>query len=292
MSRDLVAEYLVYLRAEKGLSKNSVESYEFDLTKLKTWAEKNGLKLEQLTYKDLREFLIDSCHLSATSINRLISAIRGFYRYLEIDGLIEKNPAENLQFQRTIEKLPNFLTIEQVEKLFSIPDISQEVGLRDRAMLELMYACGLRVSELVSLKISDIDLGTCILTCYGKGSKMRRVPIGSDAVEWLRKYMKIRSQKKTKVANLFVSSLGKPLTRQEVFLLVKKYAEKAGIEDLSPHVLRHTFATHLVQNGADIRSVQKMLGHTDISTTQIYTHLKKDDLRRAYEKFHPRAKLR
>ncbi len=292
MSRDLITEYLMYLRAEKGLSKNSVESYEFDLIKLQAWAEKNGLKLEQLTYKDLREFLIDSNFLSTSSINRLVSAVRGFYGFLEIDGLIEKNPAENLQFQRNFEKLPNFLTVEQVEKLFSAPDVSREVGLRDRAILELMYACGLRVSELVSLKIKDVDLKTCILTCYGKGSKMRQVPVGSEAIEWLQKYMKIRAQKKTKITNLFVSVLGKPLTRQEVFLLVKKYAKKAGIENLSPHVLRHTFATHLVQNGADIRSVQKMLGHADISTTQIYTHLKKNDLRRTYEKFHPRAKLR
>ncbi len=290
MSRDLIAEYVTYLQVEKGLSRNSIESYVRDLSKLRNWAKKHSIDLKTLTQRDLREFLIDVNKLAPTSINRLISAIRGFYRFLQIDGLISNNPAENLQFQFKLEKLPQFLTLEQIEAVFSIPDTSQEIGLRDRTILELMYACGLRVSELVNLNLEDVDLELRILTCIGKGSKMRKIPVGSEASEWLKKYLSIRLKKETKVKNLFVSSLGRPLTRYEVYMFVREYGDKAGIEGLSPHILRHSFATHLIQNGADIRIVQKMLGHSDISTTQIYTHLKKDDLQRAYQKFHPRAK--
>jgi len=290
MPRDLIAEYLTYLQVEKGLSKNSIESYMRDLSKLRNWTEKHCIDLKTITQRDLREFLIDVNKLAPTSVNRLISAIRGFYRFLEIDGLINKNPAENLQFQFKLEKLPQFLTLEQIEAVFSIPDTAQEIGLRNRTILELMYACGLRVSEIVNLTLENADLELRILTCVGKGSKMRKIPIGSQASEWLKKYLSIRLRKETKVKNLFVSSLGRPLTRYEVYMFVREYGEKAGIEGLYPHILRHSFATHLIQNGADIRLVQKMLGHSDISTTQIYTHLKKDDLQRTYQKFHPRAK--
>lgn len=290
MPRDLIAEYLTYLQVEKGLSKNSIESYMRDLSKFRNWTEKHGIDLKTITQRDLREFLIDVNKLAPTSVNRLISAIRGFYRFLEIDGLINKNPAENLQFQFKLEKLPQFLTLEQIEAVFSIPDTAQEIGLRNRTILELMYACGLRVSEIVNLTLENADLELRILTCVGKGSKMRKIPIGSQASEWLKKYLSIRLRKETKLKNLFVSSLGRPLTRYEVYMFVREYGEKAGIEGLSPHILRHSFATHLIQNGADIRLVQKMLGHSDISTTQIYTHLKKDNLQRTYQKFHPRAK--
>ncbi|MCS6875209.1 MAG: site-specific tyrosine recombinase XerD [Pyrinomonadaceae bacterium] len=292
MGRELLKEYFTYLRAERGLADNSVESYRFDLAKLKDWAERHGLQLEKLTHKELREFLIDLSYLSPTSVNRIISSIRGFYEFLQIDGLIEKNPAENLQFQKKAEKLPTFLSYEEIEKLFSVPDVSKEVGLRNRTIMELMYACGLRVSELVGLQIQDVDLEMMIVTCHGKGSKMRRVPFGKSAAEWLSRYLKIRLEKKTKSRALFVSSLGNPITRQEVFSFIRQYAEKVGLEGVSPHTLRHSFATHLVQNGADLRSVQKLLGHSDISTTQVYTHLRRDDLKRAYERFHPRAKIK
>lgn len=269
---------------------NSLESYKRDLTKLSEWAEKRSLKIESLTQKDLREFLIDIHKLSPSSVNRLISSIRGFYKFLVIDGFIDKNPAENLMFQKKLQKLPEYLSVEDIERLFSIPDVSQEIGLRNRAILELLYACGLRVSELLDLEFKDIDFNSRILTCYGKGSKVRKVPIGKSAVEWLKKYLALRKRKETKTEKIFVSSNGKPLTRQDIFLFVKEYGRKIGIPDISPHTLRHCFATHLVQNDADLFSVQRMLGHANVSTTQIYTHLRKSDLQKSYEKAHPRAK--
>ncbi len=293
IKRDLVREYLSYLQVEKGLSKNSSDSYRRDLQKLVAWSEKTNLEIVSLTRRDLREFLIDIGHqkLSPTSINRLISALRGFYKFLMFDRHITKNPAEDLQSQQKTAYLPKFLNQDEMGQMLTIPDVSTELGLRDRAILELMYACGLRVSEVCDLNIFDAELDTGILSCKGKGSKTRKVPIGKSAVEWLRSYLAIRRQKENiEVQNLFVSKFGKPLNRQDVFYLVKECGEKIGRDDASPHTLRHTFATHLVQNSADIRSVQQMLGHADISTTQIYTHITNQQLRKTYEKFHPRAK--
>ena len=291
--RDLVREYLMYLRVEKGLAKNSIDGYESDLTKLKNWAEKNDFDLLALTRQDLREWLIDLAgeKLSENSKRRAVSALRGFYKFLQFDGHIKKNPAEDLVAPQKGFYLPKFLNQTDIENLLNVPDVSMEIGLRDRAILELMYACGLRVSEAVDLKMSDIEGDAGILTCKGKGSKTRRVPIGKSAIEWLKRYLILRRKKENvEINNLFVSSLGKPLNRQIIFKFVKEYAEKIGLQDVSPHTLRHSFATHLIQNRADVRSVQQMLGHADISTTQIYTHITDAHLRKTYEKFHPRAK--
>ena len=291
--RDLVREYLIYLRVEKGLARNSVESYEGDLNKLKNWAEKNSCDLFALTVRDLREWLIDlaGAKLSENSKRRAISALRGFYKFLQFDGHIVKNPAEDLVAPQKGFYLPNFLNQNDIEILLSAPDVTTEIGLRDRAILELMYACGLRVSETVDLKMSDIDADAGIVTCKGKGGKTRKVPIGKSAVEWLKRYLIARRKKENiEINNLFVGFSGKPLNRQTIFKFIKEYAEKIGLEDISPHTLRHSFATHLIQNRADVRSVQQMLGHADISTTQIYTHLTDTHLRQTYEKFHPRAK--
>ena len=291
--RDLVREYLMYLRVEKGLAKNSVESYEGDLNKLKSWAEKNNFDLPALTVRDLREWLIDLAgkNLSENSKRRMISALRGFYKFLQFDGHIKKNPAEDLVAPQKGSYLPKFLNQNDIGNLLSVPDVSTEIGLRDRAILELMYACGLRVSEAVNLKMSDVDADTGILTCKGKGSKTRKVPIGKSAIEWLKKYLIVRRKKeRVEINNLFVNFSGRPINRQTIFKFIKEYAEKIGLEDVSPHTLRHSFATHLIQNRADIRSVQQMLGHADISTTQIYTHLTDKHLRQTYERFHPRAK--
>jgi integrase/recombinase XerD len=291
--RSLITEYLSYLQVEKGLSKNSFESYSRDLQKLAKWSKKNGLDVANLTRQDLREFLIDlaSENLSPTSVNRLISAMRGFYKFLQFDKHITKNPAEDLQSQQTSSYLPNFLSQTEIEHFLEVPDVSSEIGLRNRAILETMYACGLRVSEVCGLQIVDIEFDAGILTCKGKGSKTRKVPMGKSAVEWLKSYLALRRKKENiEIQNLFVSMYGRPITRQDVFHLVKECGIKIGRDDVSPHTLRHSFATHLVQNSADIRSVQKMLGHADISTTQIYTHITDQQLRRTYEKFHPRAK--
>ena len=293
MNRDLVREYLSYLRVEKGLSANSLEAYERDLKKLAIWSGKNGFDLENVSRNDLREWLIDlsKSELSESSKRRLVSSIRGFYKFLLIDGHIKTSPAEDIVAPQKGFYLPKFLNQTEIEMLLAQPDIETETGLRDRAILELMYSSGLRVSEAVNLQIRDIDLDGGVLTCTGKGSKTRRVPIGTSAVEWLRKYLVLRrKQENVEIENLFVSPGGMPLTRQLIHSFVKAYGDACGLEGVSPHTLRHSFATHLVQNRADIRSVQQMLGHADISTTQIYTHITDAHLKKAYENFHPRSR--
>jgi len=291
-NRDYLCEYLSFLQVEKGLAKNSVESYERDLQKLKIWAEKNNFDLIALTRNDLREWLIDLSgeNLSENSKRRLISALRGFYKFLQFDGHIKKNPAEDLVAPQKGLYLPKFLNRTEIENLLVVPDVSTELGLRNRAILELMYACGLRVSEVCTLQYKDIDLDAGILTCKGKGNKTRRVPVGKSAIEWVKSYLAVRRKKENiEINNIFVTFLGSPINRQTIFLFIKEYAKKIGLQEVSPHTIRHSFATHLVQNSADIRSVQQMLGHADISTTQIYTHITNAHLRRTYEKFHPRA---
>jgi integrase/recombinase XerD len=295
MTRDLIREYLSYLRVEKGLAKNSLSAYERDLAKLKAWAEKNGFAIESLTRQDLREWLIDlgRTKLTDNSKRRMVSALRGFYKFLMIDGHLKNNPAENLDLPQKGLYLPKFLNQAEMDILLGAPDISTEFGLRDRALIELMYACGLRVSEAVNLKLQDIDIESGILTTTGKGGKTRRVPVGSSAIEWLKSYLAVRRKKENiEIANVFVTSTGHPLNRQSIYKLVREYGEKVGLTEISPHTLRHSFATHLVQNRADIRSVQQMLGHADISTTQIYTHMTDAHLRKSYERFHPRAKTK
>jgi integrase/recombinase XerD len=293
MERDLIREYLAYLRVEKGLAANSIEAYGSDLAKLSEWASKNGISLLTLERTDLREWLIDLSRtdLSESSKRRLISSIRGFYKFLMIDGHIKTSPAEDIATPQKGLYLPKFLNQTEVEMLLSQPDVSTETGLRDRAILELMYSSGLRVSEAVNLQIREVDLDLGILTCTGKGNKTRRVPIGTSAVEWLKSYLALRRKnEKIDIQNLFVSPAGKPLTRQLIHSFIKAYAKQCGLEGVSPHTLRHSFATHLVQNRADIRSVQQMLGHADISTTQIYTHITDAHLKKAYESFHPRSR--
>jgi integrase/recombinase XerD len=291
--RDLIREYLAYLRVEKGLAKNSLEAYERDLSKLKGWTDKYGFNLLSLTRADLREWLMDlgRTELSENSKRRLISAMRGFYKFLLIDGHVKANPAENLDSPQKGFYLPNFLNQADIELLLMAPDVSAETGLRDRAILELMYACGLRVSEVVNTRASDLVLDAGVLTTTGKGSKTRRIPVGTSAVEWVKSYLVARRKnEKADVENLFVTPAGRPLSRQAIYLLIRGYSEKAGLANVSPHTIRHSFATHLVQNRADIRSVQQMLGHVDISTTQIYTHMTDAHIRKSYDTFHPRAK--
>lgn len=289
--RDLVREYLSYCRVEKGLASNSIDSYAKDLDRLAAWASKNELDLIQLTRQDLREWLIDLGpeKLSENSRRRMISAVRGFYKFLAFDGHIKASPAEDLVAPQKAAYLPRFLNQAEIEKLLAAPDTSEEDGLRMRSILELMYACGLRVSEVVDLKLKDVDIDGGILTCTGKGSKTRRIPIGTSAIEWLKSYL----QKRTRTANIAIDNLfqadGRKLTRQAIYSSIIKLAQTAGLQGVSPHTLRHSFATHLVQNNADIRSVQQMLGHADISTTQVYTHITSNQLKKNYDRFHPRA---
>ncbi len=293
--RDFIREYLSYCRVEKGLSANSIESYANDLARLDSWADKNGEDLLVLTRTDLREWLIDLSaeKLSENSKRRLISAVRGFYKFLMFDGHIKNNPAEDLVAPQKGVYLPRFLNQSEIEMLLSVPDTSTEIGLRDRAILELMYASGLRVSEAANVRINDIDLDGGILTTTGKGSKTRRVPVGASAIEWIRSYLAVRRRKENiEINNMFVNIAGSPIDRQVIYVSITQYAERCGLTGVSPHTLRHSFATHLIQNNADIRSVQQMLGHADISTTQIYTHITSAHLKKNYERFHPRSRAK
>jgi integrase/recombinase XerD len=290
--RDFVREFVHYLRVEKGLARNSWESYERDLQRLQVWSEKSGLEIINLSRNELREWQVSLARegLSPTSIGRMISAARGFYKFLLLDGHLKKNPAEDLIAPQKGFYLPRFLNESEIESLFSVPDVEIETGLRDRAILEVLYAAGLRVSESINLKIADVDLDAGILNAHGKGSKERRVPLGREALSYLQKYLAVRARNDNlKNTLLFVSKAGKQMSRQDVYNLVQSCAEKCGLENVSPHTLRHSFATHLLQRGADSRSVQAMLGHADISTTQIYTHITDNHLKATYEQHHPRA---
>lgn len=290
--RDFVREYLNYLRVERGLAKNSLTSYESDLATLKSWADENNLCLLDVSRVDLRQWLafLSKKGLSPTSIGRMVAAVRGFYKFLMLDSHLPKSPAEDLTAPQKAFYLPRFLTESEIEKLFAVPDIETETGLRDRTLLEVLYASGLRVSEAVNLRIADVDLDAGILNCHGKGSKERRVPLGKSAVDFLLKYLAVRgSNENLTNRNLFVSKSGKIITRGDAYKLVRECADKCEFENVSPHTLRHSFATHLLQHGADSRSVQAMLGHSDISTTQIYTHITDNHLKATYEEHHPRA---
>ncbi len=293
MSRDHIREYLSYCKAEKGLSVNTVESYANDIDKLRSWTEKNRIDLINITLPDLREWLMDlgRANVSENTRRRYISSVRGLFKYLMFDGHIKSNPTDTLGNRQRGIYVPRFLSKSEIETLLATPDVSTETGLRDRAILELMYASGLRVSEAANVKLRDIDLDAGIITTTGKGSKTRRIPVGSSAIEWLKSYSaKRRGKENIDVENLFVTPTGSPINRQIIHSFIKEYAERCGFTGVSPHTLRHSFATHLVQNNADIRSVQQMLGHADISTTQIYTHVTSEQLKRNYERFHPRSR--
>lgn len=290
----MIREYLSFLRVEKGLSKNSIESYSRDLARLKAWADRQRCGPQALDKQGLTQFMMSLTRegLAPRSVSRTQSAVRGFFHFLLLDGHIKSDPTSDLVSPQAGQKLPNFLTQEQVERLLEAPDTETPEGVRDRAMIELMYATGLRVSELVGLSTSSVNIDSGLLFCTGKGSKQRRVPVGRSAIHWLQRYESARrallagreSQK------LFVGYLGRVVTRQTFWAALKNYAGKAGLRGVSPHVLRHSFATHLLEHGADTRSVQAMLGHSDLATTQIYTHVTGERLRSVYERHHPRAK--
>ena len=293
-SRNLPAEYITFIQVEKGLARHTLESYARDLARLEQWATKSGKSISALNRADLRKWIASLSRegLAPTSVARAVSAARGFYKFLMLDGHISHHPAEDLDTPQRFNYLPKFLTEDEINRLFSAPDVSTEEGIRDRAILELMYATGLRVSELVGLKQTDVDLLAGLVVCHGKGSKERRVPLGKSAIHWLQQYAAVKAAYGKQTApNVFLYR-GKPFTRQLAWSMIKSRAEQVGIHNVSPHTLRHSFATHLLQHGADSRSVQALLGHSDISTTQIYTHLTDGHLRSSYNRHHPRAKVR
>src|SRR6185503_8177066 len=271
VERDFVKEFLTYLQVEKGLARHSLQSYRRDLTRLQTYANKNGKQISELVRADLRKWIASLSRegLAPASIARAVSATRGFFKLLMLDGHIKSHPAEDLDTPQRFSYLPKFLTEDEINRLLAAPDVSTEEGICDRAVLEIMYATGLRVSELVGLKQNDIDLLAGLVVCHGKGNKERRVPLGKSAIHWLQQYSAVRAgYGKSTLPQVFLHR-GRPFTRQLAWSMIKRYAEKVGIKNVSPHTLRHSFATHLLQHGADSRSVQALLGHSDISTTQI-----------------------
>ncbi len=287
--------FLNYLQVEKGLARNTVQAYAHDISTFLAFAEEQGLSLENIEQDDLAKYLQELySRLSARSVARNIVSLRGFFRFLILDRYITNDPTENLESPRTWRTLPGYLTGPEVELLLSQPDITRLQGLRDRAMLELLYATGLRVSELIKLRMAEVNLEAGFLTTTGKGNKQRIVPVGDAAVAFLRTYLaEARSGLLGKSASspyLFLTRRGRPMTRVYFWMLVGNYGRLAGIsKHLSPHILRHSFATHLLEHGADLRSVQLMLGHSDISTTQIYTHVTRERLKKIYDKYHPRS---
>ena len=285
--------FLSYLRVERGLAANTLSAYRNDLKKLSKFAGVRGKNLLSLQPADLATFVkeLHGAGLGPKSVARALVAVRGFYKFLIQDGHLRLDPSADLEAPRAWQSLPRFLASFEVERLLSCPDVSTETGLRDKAMLEVLYATGLRVSELVGLTPANLNLDLGFLRVRGKGGKERVVPIGRAAVEWTRKYVAVRSRvERTKSERaLFLTEKLHSLTRQDFWRIIVSYGERAGIGHITPHLLRHSFATHLLENGADLRSVQMMLGHSDISTTQIYTHITNERLREIYKKFHPRA---
>lgn len=295
MSRDLVCEYFSYLQVEKCVSRNTLSSYRNDLGRLMEWAAvaARGKELQLLKREDLSAWAAEMAHegLSPSSIGRAISTVRGFFKYLVLDGHIKDNPAANIITPGKAHTLPHFLSEEAMDRLLSAPDVNTWSGLRDKALIELMYATGLRVSEAVNLLVEDFDRDRGLLTCHGKGSKQRCLPVGRSALACMEAYLlRDRSRQKALKQRLFITEGGHILTRQAVWHMLNAYAEQCGIKRVTPHMLRHSFATHLSQRGADSRSVQALLGHSDIGTTQVYTHITGNRLRKTYESCHPRAK--
>jgi integrase/recombinase XerD len=291
----IVGDYLDHLRVERALSPNTLEAYGRDLARLEAHAARRRRDVVALGQSDLADFIgaLRGQGLAPRSVARAVHAIHGLYRFAVREGRRQGDPMENLKAPRAFKALPRYLTGPQVEALLAAPDTTTPLGLRDRAMLEVLYATGLRVSELIGLRPADLDMQVGIVTCFGKGSKERLVPLGEVARAWVSRYLaEVRSlmvgQRSTTV--LFLSRRGGRLSRMGVWGIVRRHAVTAGVErTLTPHVLRHSFATHLLEGGADLRAVQAMLGHADISTTQIYTHVTRERLRRVYDKFHPRA---
>lgn len=287
---ELIEEFLRYLLIDKGYSNNTIASYKVDLEKFLEYNKNKNIN--DISNNDLKEYVkwLNKENLNEKSISRNISCLKSFYKFLVIEKYVSNNPSDSVAMPKLKKSLPKILTEEEVLKLLDI-ELNDNFSYRNKAMLELMYASGLRVSELVNLKLQDIDLSQDIIRTFGKGSKERVIPIGDYAKEYLEKYIyEYRGSMLKKSSNeyLFLNNHGRKMTRQGFFKIIKKIAKEKGIDkELSPHTLRHSFASHLLKYGADLRTIQELLGHSDISTTQIYTHITNEELKKNYEDFHP-----
>src|SRR5437773_6612021 len=291
-----ISSCLTRVRVEKGLSSNTVSAYRRDLVKFDEFARKRKLSLEAVTRDALVDFLAGLYRqkLESKTVARHLVTLRNFFRFAQIQDLIPEDPSVNLESPKIRRSLPGYLRLEEVERLLTQPDAKTPFGLRDRAMLEVLYSAGLRVSELIGLRVSDLDTKVGCVRCIGKGNKERIVPIGKKALGMVERYLRdARPKLIGKAASsptLFVNRRGGPLSRVGVWKILSAYGRRAGLRvALTPHMLRHSFATHLLERGADLRSVQLMLGHADISTTQIYTHVVEERLKQVYKAHHPRA---
>lgn len=293
---DKIDDFLTFLLIDKKYSNNTIESYKRDLNKYKDFIINNAKKdLNEIKKEDLKDYLsyLNSKQLDSKSISRNISSIRSFYKFLLTENYVVTNPIELIELPKIKKTLPTVLSIDEIDKLLDI-DLTDHYSYRNKAMLELMYATGLRVSELINLKIHDVDLDNALVRTLGKGSKERVIPMGDYAIKYIKEYLLYHRNGLIKLSNndyLFLNNHGRQLTRQGFFKILKKIAKEKGIKTpFSPHTLRHSFATHLLSNGADLRSIQELLGHSDISTTQIYTHISNERLKENYNNFHPHAK--
>jgi integrase/recombinase XerD len=295
---DLIHSFLDYLRIERQLAANTIIAYQQDLLRYLGFLNDNGkTDPDQISSSDILSFLefLHSLCLSPATVSRVLSAIRMFHRFLITEEVTQSDPCMSISAPKPRMKLPEVLDYQEVEQLLAQPDIDTEIGMRDRAMLEFMYATGVRVSELISIHQFDLIISEGFVRVMGKGSKERIVPIGEQAIQWVEVYKKkvrlIWAKRGVSRDILFLNRRGKPTTRQNVWNILRGYYSSAGIrKPASPHTLRHTFATHLVEGGADLRAVQEMLGHSDISTTQIYTHLDREYLKEVHRQFHPLEK--
>jgi integrase/recombinase XerD len=291
-----IKEFKSYLRIERSLSDNTIDSYLRDIQKLANFSEEKDLTELQITKTEVKEFIaeINKEGISARSQSRIISGIKAFYKYLILEDYLKVNPTELIESPKIGMKLPDTLSIEEIDSLISAIDLSHPQGERNRAILEVLYSCGLRVSELTNLKLSNIRFKEGYVKVVGKGNKERFAPIGSSAIKFLNIYLKeIRNHQEIKKGSediVFLNRRGNKLTRVMIFTIIKQLAEKIGMKKkISPHTFRHSFATHLIEGGADLRAIQEMLGHESITTTEIYTHLDREYLREAIMQFHPRA---
>jgi integrase/recombinase XerD len=293
-----IAAFLTHVWVEKGLSPNTVSAYRRDLLKFDEFGKKKKLTVESVTRDDLVDFLASLYRqkLESRTVARNLVTMRNFFRFTLVQELRTEDPTLNLESPKIRRSLPGYLRLEEVEKLLAQPDEKQPAGLRDRTMLEVLYSTGLRVSELVGLRVMDIDRAAGCVRCIGKGDKERIVPIGKKALALVGRYLRdarpklLRDAKQPNVTTLFINRRGGPLSRVGVWKILSAYGRQAGMRaGLTPHMLRHSFATHLLERGADLRSVQLMLGHSDISTTQIYTHVVEERLKQIYRAHHPRA---
>jgi integrase/recombinase XerD len=294
----MIAAFLTHARVEKGLSPNTTSAYRRDLVKFDEFAKKRKLSLETVTSDVLVDFLaaLYRQKLESRTVARHLVTLRNFFRYAQVQDLIKVDPSLNLESPKIRRTLPGYLRLEEVERLLNQPDDKTPLGLRDRAMLEVLYYTGLRVSELINLRVMDLDTAVGCVRCIGKGDKERIVPIGKKALALVDRYLRdarpklVGKGKQALATTLFINRRGSPLSRVGVWKILSAYGRQAGLRvGSTPHMLRHSFATHLLERGADLRSVQLMLGHSDISTTQIYTHVVEERLKQIYKAHHPRA---